>query len=224
LNLLALDTSTEYCSVALLLGDELTHLETHAVQRHSELILPMIEDLLHAAGLELARLDGIAFGAGPGSFTGLRIACGVAQGLAFGAGLPVVPVGTLAALALEAGAPKVLACLDARMGEIYYAAYQCEQGRWKESASPGVGPVDSAPVLEGGGWCGCGSGFAVYADALAKRYGGQLERVAALLYPHARSVARLAMPVLMAGGGLPAEQATPVYVRDKVALKMHEQR
>lgn len=224
LNLLALDTSTEYCSVALLRDEEFTHREAHAVQRHSELILPMIEDLLVASGLELGQLDGIAFGAGPGSFTGLRIACGVAQGLAFGAGLPVVPVGTLAALAQEAGAPKVIACLDARMGEIYHAAYRRDGGRWTEIAAPSVGPAQSAPILEGDGWFGCGSGFAVYADALAKRYGGQLDGVAAALHPHARSIALLAAPVLAAGGGLPAEQAAPIYVRDKVALKMHEQR
>ena len=224
LNLLALDTSTEYCSVALLRDEELTYRDAHAVQRHSELILPMIEDLLVASGLELGQLDGIAFGAGPGSFTGLRIACGVAQGLAFGAGLPVVPVGTLVALAQEAGAPKVIACLDARMGEIYHAAYRRDGASWTEMAAPGVGPAQSAPMLEGDGWFGCGSGFAVYADALAKRYGGQLNGVAGGLHPHARSIARLAAPVLADGGGVPAEQAAPVYVRDKVALKMHEQR
>ena len=224
MNLLALDTSTEYCSVALLRGEALTFRETHAIQRHSELILPLIEDLLVASGLELGQLDGIAFGAGPGSFTGLRIACGVAQGLAFGAGLPVVPIGTLAALAQEAGAPKVIACLDARMGEIYHAAYRRDEVSWTQTAAPGVGPAQSAPMLEGDGWFGCGSGFAVYADALAERYGDQLVGIAAGLHPHARSIARLAAPVLAAGGGLPAEQAAPVYVRNKVAFKMHEQR
>ena len=224
MNLLALDTSTEYCSVALLRDDVLTLREEHAIQRHSELILPMVEDLLLDAGLVLAQLDGIAFGAGPGSFTGLRIACGVAQGLAFGAGLEVVPVGTLMALAQEAGAPKVIACLDARMGEIYHAAYRRDKAGWTQIAAPGVGPAQSAPVLEGDGWFGCGSGFAVYADALAKRYGRQIDGIAAGLHPHARSIARLALPVLAAGGGLPAEQAAPIYVRDKVALKMHEQR
>jgi len=127
-------------------------------------------------------------------------------------------------LAQEAGAPKVIACLDARMGEIYHAAYRRDGGQWSEFTPPGVGPAQSAPALEGNGWFGCGSGFAVYAEALAKRYGGQLEGVAAALYPHARSIARLAAPVLAGGGGLPAEQAAPVYVRDNVALKMHEQR
>jgi tRNA threonylcarbamoyladenosine biosynthesis protein TsaB len=223
LNLLALDTSTEYCSVALLRDDVLALREDRAIQRHSEMILPMIEDLLAASGLALAQLDGIAFGAGPGSFTGLRIACGVAQGLAYGAGLPVVPVGTLAALAQEAGRPKVIACLDARMGEIYHAAYRHDGGHWMEIAAPGVGPAHAAPAVDGDGWFGCGNGFAVYADALSARYGRQLEGVAAGLHPHARSIARLAVPVLAAGRGLPAEQAAPIYVRDKVALKMHEQ-
>ena len=154
LKLLALDTSTEYCSAALLCDAELTHSEAHAVQRHSELILPMIEQLLSAAGVTLTQLDGIAFGSGPGSFTGLRIACGVAQGLAFGAGLPVVPVGTLLALAEEADALNVISCLDARMGEVYHAVYRREQGRWSEIEPPGVGPVESMPEVRGGGWFG----------------------------------------------------------------------
>ncbi|MFL6582213.1 MAG: tRNA (adenosine(37)-N6)-threonylcarbamoyltransferase complex dimerization subunit type 1 TsaB [Burkholderiales bacterium] len=223
MNLLALDTSTEYCSVALLRnGQQLTHLEIHAVQRHSELVLPMIEQLLLAAGMAVGQLDGIAFGAGPGSFTGIRIACGVAQGLAFGAELPVVPVGTLAALAEEVGGTHVLACLDARMGEIYHATYRRHEAGWVELTPPAVGPVSSAPLLEGDGWLGSGNGFAVYGDLLTRRYDGQLLRFEPTLYPHARSIAKLAMPVLAAGGGMPAEQALPFYVRDKVALKMHE--
>ena len=160
MNLLALDTSTEFCSAALLRGESLTHREAHAVQRHSELILPMIEELLASADFELSQLDGIAFGAGPGSFTGLRIACGVAQGLAFGVDIPVVPVGTLVALAQETGADKVIACLDARMGEIYHAVYLRIDASWKELAAPGVGPAQSAPDVEGSDWSGCEIGRA----------------------------------------------------------------
>ncbi|MGQ0580000.1 MAG: tRNA (adenosine(37)-N6)-threonylcarbamoyltransferase complex dimerization subunit type 1 TsaB [Betaproteobacteria bacterium] len=223
MNILALDTSTEYCSVALLHDGKLTFREKLAGAQHSELILPMIDALLSASNLELALLNGVAFGAGPGSFTGLRIACGVAQGLAFGAGLPVVPVGTLLALAQAAGAPRVVTCLDARMGEIYHAAYQRDGTGWSETVTPNVCKADAAARLEGGDWVGCGNGFAVYGDALAARYRGQLSQVRSQVYPHAREVAQLALPVLAAGQGVPAEQALPLYLRDKVARKMHEQ-
>ena len=195
-----------------------------AGQRHSELLLPMVEALLQEGGLELALLDGIAFGAGPGSFTGLRIACGVAQGLALGAGVPVVPVGTLLALAHASKAPRVLTCLDARMGEIYHAAYERAGSGWREAVGPNVCRADQAPDVEGADWVGTGSGFSTYADALALRYGNRLSAIDSDAYPHARAIAELALPQLNAGLGLPAEQAVPVYVRDRVALKMHEQR
>ncbi|MEO8004068.1 MAG: tRNA (adenosine(37)-N6)-threonylcarbamoyltransferase complex dimerization subunit type 1 TsaB [Betaproteobacteria bacterium] len=224
MNLLALDTSTEYCSVALLLDGTLSYREVHAIQRHSELVLPMIGELLSAAGLRPRQLDGVAFGAGPGSFTGLRIACGVAQGLAFGADIPVVPVGTLAALAEESGASRVIACIDARMGEIYHGIYRRDGERWMEVSAPVVCKAVDAPAVSGEGWVGAGSGFIAHSEALRQHYAKNLERVDATLHPHARAIARLARPVLLAGGGLPAEQATPLYVRDKVALKMHEQR
>ena len=223
MNILALDTSTEHCSVALLLDGKLTFREVVAGQRHSELILAMIDALLAASSLELADLHGIAFGAGPGSFTGLRIACGVAQGLAFGTGVPVVPVGTLLALAEAAGAPRVVTCLDARMGEIYHAAYQRNGTGWSETVIPNVCKAEAAPALEGANWVGCGSAFEVYGDALATRYRGQLASVQSRAFPHARHVAQLALPVFAAGHGVPAEQALPLYVRDKVARKMHEQ-
>lgn len=207
-----------------MLGGALTHREVHAVQRHSELVLPMIGELLSAAGLAPGQLDGVAFGAGPGSFTGLRIACGVAQGLAFGVDLPVVPVGTLAALAEESGASRVIACIDARMGEIYHGVYRRDGETWTEISAPVVCKVLDAPAVGGEGWAGAGSGFGAHGEALRQHYAKNLERFDATLHPHARAIARLALPVLMAGGGVPAEQATPLYVRDKVALKMHEQR
>jgi len=184
----------------------------------------MIEALLKQTGLSLERLHGIAFGAGPGSFTGLRIACGVAQGLALGAGVPVVPVGTLLALAQASGASKVLACLDARMGEIYHAAYVRHGEGWQEAVGPNVCRADQAPDIDNGGWSGVGSGFATYASKLAARYEGKLAGSNPNAYPHARAIAELARPRLDSGGGLPAEQAVPLYVRDRVALKMHEQR
>lgn len=193
-----------------------------AGQRHSELLLPMIDAVLGEAGLALAQLQGIAFGAGPGGFTGLRIACGVAQGLALGADLPVVPVGTLLALAQARGAPRVLACLDARMGEIYHAAYEKDGDDWREILAPSVCRAEAAPELPGGDWAGTGSGFAVHGPALRSRYGAKLASVDAEAVPQAVAIAQLGARRLAAGGGLPAEQALPLYVRDRVALKMHE--
>ena len=128
LKVLAFDTSTEYCSVALFQDGAIMSREALAGQRHSELILPMVRQTLTEAGLTLTQLDGIAFGAGPGSFTGLRIACGIAQGLAFGADLPVAGICTLEALAQEAGGGRIIAALDARMSQIYHAAYEERDG------------------------------------------------------------------------------------------------
>ncbi len=126
MKILALDTSTEFLSLALWQHGAVAVREMLAGQKHSELVLPLVRELLDEAGLQLADLDGIAFGMGPGSFTGLRIGCGVAQGLVYGANLPVVGVCTLEALAQQAGADRVIACLDARMNEVYHAAYQRE--------------------------------------------------------------------------------------------------
>jgi tRNA threonylcarbamoyladenosine biosynthesis protein TsaB len=224
LNVLALETSTEHCSVALLHRDGVAARAELAGQRHSELVLPMVDAVLAQAGLRLEDLDGIGFGAGPGSFTGLRIACGVAQGLAFGAGLRVVPVGTLLALAHADGAGRMLACLDARMGEIYHAAYERGPQGWVERIAPNVCKAEAAPALEGGGWRAVGSAFRAYGGALGERYRGQLADVDPAAWPQAGAVADLAAQALAAGGGLPAEQAAPLYVRDRVALKMHEQR
>lgn len=222
MKILAFDTSTEYCTAALLLDDALTYREAHAGQTHSQLLLPMCQDLLAGAGLRLAQLDGIAFGAGPGSFTGLRIACAVAQGLAFGADVPVLGVGTLQALAEASGAARVIACLDARMGEVYHAIYQREAGVWMTLSEPLLCVPEQVPVVTGLDWCGCGSGFTAYAEPLQAHYGVALASIRPELYPHAREIARLAAPRIAAGQGMAAELAAPLYIRDKVALKVCE--
>lgn len=188
----------------------------------SERLLPWASELLAEAGLSLQQLDGVAFGAGPGGFTGLRLACGVAQGLAFGLDVPVVPVGTLAALALASGEGKVLACLDARMHEIYVAAYRVAGDCVEEVMAPKVGAGEAAPLPEGDGWRGAGDGFTACGEVLRQRMGGRLVGVAANAFPTAAAVARLAAPALAAGGGIPAAQAAPLYVRDKVALTTAE--
>ncbi len=220
--ILALDCSTEYCSVALLVDAHATSRTERAGQRHSELLLPMIDAVLAEAGVALEELDGIAFGAGPGSFTGLRIACGVAQGLAFGANLPVVGVSTLLALAEATTAPRVVAILDARMGEIYAAAYEKVNGEWQAVAAPCLTKPAAAPKLPGIDWYAVGSGFAVHAEVLRARYGDQLSHVDADAYPSALHVAALARKMFAAGEQGLIAQALPIYVRDKVALTEQE--
>ncbi len=224
MKLLAIDTSTENCSLALWLEGETLSREVLAGQRHSELVLPMLAELLGEAGIALAALDGIAFGEGPGSFTGLRIACGVAQGLGFGAGLPVLGIGTLLALAEAAPNDRVLACLDARLGEIYHAAYERRDGAWRTVHGPSLGKAQDAPPVAGSGWMGVGSGFAAYGDALGERYGAQLAGADGAAFPQARAIARLAAPLFEQGLGRDAALAAPLYIRNKVALKTSERR
>jgi tRNA threonylcarbamoyladenosine biosynthesis protein TsaB len=221
LKILAIDTSTEYCSVALLDG-EITSQEILAGQRHSELVLPMVKRILDEAGLTLAQLDGIGFGAGPGSFTGLRIACGVAQGLAFGAGLPVIGICTLEALAHEAGGGFVIAALDARMSEIYHAAYEKTAAGWRSISEPVLCQPASAPLLQGTEWTGCGSGFDLYDQVLLDRYHGQIHDIVRGLRPHARAMVELAAPRFARGLGIDPAAAAPLYIRNKVALKEKE--
>jgi tRNA threonylcarbamoyladenosine biosynthesis protein TsaB len=219
---LALETSTEYCSVALWCDGDTHVRESHAGQRHSELLLDMVDDLLGSQGLQVQLLDGIAFGQGPGSFTGLRIACGMAQGLAFAAGLPVVGVDTLLAMASATRQQRVVCCMDARMREIYHAAYEKSATGWETVCAPGVCPPAAAPLLPAGQWHGCGSGFEAYREALTQRYAGSLCGISCDVHPHAREIAVLAVPLFEAGKGLDAAAAAPVYVRDKVALRSDE--
>jgi tRNA threonylcarbamoyladenosine biosynthesis protein TsaB len=222
MKILAFDTSTEYLSLALWRDGEMSVREQLAGQTHSSLILPQLREMLDEAGLELADFDGIAFGAGPGSFTGLRIGCGVAQGLAFGAGLPVLGVSTLLALAAASGHDKVIACLDARMGEVYHAAYLRREGGWLVVHEPGLYAPEKVPAVQGEDWCGIGSGWAAYGDTLQASYHGHIGSTQPAAFPHARDIAALAAPLFAQGLGRPAHEAAPVYIRNKVALKMSE--
>jgi len=225
MQILAIDTSTEFLSLALWLNGRVLSRDIHAGQTHSQQILPTLCTLLDEAKIELTALDGIAFGAGPGSFTGLRIACGVAQGLAFGANLPVVAVSTLQALAQQSGAEKVIACLDARMGEIYHAAYEKQNGEWLEVSAPALFKPEDAPKVNGDDWVGVGTGWLVYPDVLQAVYGEQSREMPAPdhhSHPTATSIAELALPTFEAGLARPAQEAAPIYIRNKVALKMSE--
>jgi tRNA threonylcarbamoyladenosine biosynthesis protein TsaB len=222
MNLIALETSTEYCSLAVSRGAQLFERSFHAGQRHSELALPALRELLRQAELDMQAIQGIAYGAGPGSFTGLRIACGMAQGLALARNLPVAGIGTLLALAQDCGADKVIACLDARMGEVYHAAY-CRSGdKWIEMHAPALYKPDQVPPVDGEDWVGCGSGFRAHGAVLAQCYRGKLSRTDTDAVPGAVAMLRLAAPVFAAGEGLDPAAAAPLYVRDKVALKSSE--
>jgi len=209
------ETSTDWCSVALWRDGEVASLEQQAPNRHGELVLPMLERLLAGAGIGMAQLEAVAFGAGPGSFTGLRIACGVAQGIAFAHGLPVIGISTLEAIAEESGAQRVAACIDARMNEVYFAAFERRTGGWHEAIPAMCMAPASLPGLPDDGWIGCGNGFAAHGSL-----GFQI--VIPEIHPTAVAVARLAAPRLQAGEGVDAALAVPVYVRDKVALTVAE--
>lgn len=226
MRILALDTSTEYLSLALLLDGETLSRDLRAGQQHSELILPMTQELLAEAGIALRDLDCIAFGQGPGSFTGLRIGCGVAQGLAFGADLPLAPVSTLLALAQGSGHDSVVACLDARMGEVYHAIYQREHQRgqegWNTMSEAGLYSPQDVPAVEGDHWAGVGSGFSAYHEQLSARYAGRLQHIDGTRFPHAQDIATLAATMVAAGQTVAPDEAAPLYIRDKVALKTSE--
>ena len=222
MKLLAIDTSAEACSAALLLDGELRERFEVQPQRQSELILPMMEGLLAEAGLRLVALDALAFGRGPGSFTGVRIATGVVQGAAYAADLPVVPVSSLAALAQghlrETGRGRVLVAADARLSEVYWAA--CAAGAGGVMRVVGgelVCPPAVVPIPATGDWDGVGSGWVVHGETLAVRLGGQLRRIGGAIHCHARDVAVIAAADFAAGLAVSAAAALPVYLRDRVA-------
>ena len=230
MNLLAIDTSTDFCSVAANRGAELVSRHEPAGRRQAERILDMVGEVLAEARLEIAQIHGIAYGAGPGSFSGLRIAAGVAQGLALARGIGVVGVGTLLALAEEAAeqaaggaaGSRIVACLDAHMGEVYHAAYRRDGAGWEEVSVPGLYKPEAVPLAPGRGWLGCGDGFAAYRERLGARLGESISAIRPETAPTARAVLKLATPRFAAGDAKDAAEAVPVYLRDKVALKTSE--
>ena len=219
-NILALDATTDMCSVAWTDGSRWVERAELAGQRHSALLLAMVDAVLREAGIGLRDMDEIAFGAGPGSFTGLRIACGVAQGLALGAQLPVRAVSSLMALAQASDARAVIAALDARMSEVYWAAYQrgTDGNQWEVVSEPVVALPGAVSAPDGRNWVGVGNGFAAY-PVLRERLDA-LERIEEQVAVTARAIAELAL----AGQGALglADEASPHYVRDKVAQTVAE--
>nr|VFJ47718.1 MAG: tRNA threonylcarbamoyladenosine biosynthesis protein TsaB [Candidatus Kentron sp. FW] len=228
-SILAIDTSTDACSVALYSGGEYSESHVLAPRRHTEILLPEIEALLSRSALSLHDLDGLAFGRGPGAFTGLRIATGVIQGLAFGTGLPVIPISSLQALAQgiwrEHKERNVLTALDARMGEVYWGAYRIGPGGLAVSVTDECVCVPEKVTLPEGSWFGAGSGWTTYGEVLDQRIKQlsnhdrvrrELRSIEQDCYPHARDVATLAIAALEHTEIVTAEQAQPVYLRNRV--------
>lgn len=221
MKLLAIDTATEMCSVALQIGDELLSRQAIAPRSHTELILPMVDEVLTQAGCTLTALDALVYDRGPGAFTGLRIGTGVVQGLALGAGLPVIEISSLAALAQEAyqldQAQTVLACIDARKAEVYWGCYAAQHGLMQLLGEEHVGPANAvAPPMTG--LCyGVGTGFDAYAAELAANANVRLSGYAGQRYPLARYLLPLAIAAWAAGKAIAPQAAQPVYLRNDVA-------
>jgi len=224
MNLLALETSSPVGSIALLCGGDVLERFIETPREQTDLVLPFVDDVLAAAGLALRDLDAIAFGRGPGSFTGLRIAAAVTQGLAFASGVPVVAVSSLEALAQRAwrelGVDDALVCVDARMREVYAARYVVQRGRATLCGEERLCPPEAlaAGGVDGDGWTGVGSGFAAYADVLAP-LAARAARVVPDLVPAARDLLVAAADDVAAGRLLAPEAALPVYLRDESAWR-----
>jgi tRNA threonylcarbamoyladenosine biosynthesis protein TsaB len=217
MKILALETAADPGSVALWLDGRVVFRECPRELSNSAALLPLAGAVLETEGLGFSDLDGIAFGMGPGSFTGLRVACGVAQGLAVARDLPLLGVGTLDAMALAAGGGRVIVALDARMGEVYH-------GRFVDGlAQGGIGvcPPECVPLPASSGWLACGNGLAAY-PALRERLAGVATDWKADIRPRAEFIARLAAPRLERGEGIDPADAAPLYVRDKVAKTIAE--
>lgn len=218
MKILALETATEACSAAVWLDGEVVE-RFELGRRHSERILSMVEEVLAESGHVLGQMDALAYGRGPGSFTGLRIGAGVVQGLAFGADLPVVPVSTLEALAQGQDTARVLAALDARMGQVYWGlCVNSTSGMTLVEAERVSAPTDI--VLPGDDtWLGVGSGWDAYGATLLQGLGSRIHAWQAQVWPRARHVAQLGARGYAGGSAVAAQEALPLYVRDDVAHK-----
>lgn len=223
---LAIDTSSEQLSLALSISSgsavSIVAREWAVGQKHAELTLPYLRELLNEQQLSINDIEGIAYPSGPGSFTGLRIGCGITQGLAFAQNIPVVGISTLESLAQASGAIRAYVCIDARMNQVYCAAFERVGDQWQTIHAAQVCNPEDVPIPAGNDWFGIGTGFTSYHDALQARLGPHLSQIDATRQPHAREMLQLALSQFAAGQGLRAEQANLVYLRDKVALKTHE--
>lgn len=224
MKLLAIETATEACSVALWIDGEVHERFGVAPRQHAELALPWAERLLADAGVARSQLDAVAVGRGPGAFTGVRLAVALAQGIALALDRPVLPVSTLAALAMQAEGERMLAAIDARMGEIYVAAFRREGDAVVATSEEMVIAPALYELPVGDGWVGVGTGFAAAENALQTRHAGRFVRIDAGALPHAADVARLGALAFERGEAVAPERVEPAYLRNNVALTLAEQR
>lgn len=223
MKLLAIETATEACSVAVLVDGAVIERFEVAPRRHTELALPWADALLAEAGIAKSQFDAIAVGRGPGAFTGVRLAIALAQGIALALDRPLLPVSTLAALAMQASGERILAAIDARMGEIYVAGFQRDgEGVVATSDEIVIAPGEYAAQV-GNDWHGVGTGFAGADAVLAARLKGQLASIDAGALPHAADVARLGALAFARGEAITPERIEPAYLRNNVALTIAEQ-
>lgn len=224
MKLLALETATEACSVAVWIDGEVRERFELAPRRHAEVALPWAQQLLSEAGIAKSQLDAIAVGRGPGAFTGVRLAIALAQGIALALDRPVVPVSTLAALAMQARGDRILAAIDARMGEVYSAAF-ARHGDGIVAMSAEIVGAPQAVLLpdDGNDWHGLGTGFSAVDHALQTHLAARLATIDAAALPHAADIARLAAAAFARGEAISAERIEPAYLRDNVALTIAQQ-
>jgi tRNA threonylcarbamoyladenosine biosynthesis protein TsaB len=223
LKLLAIETSTEACSVALYVDGEVIARHELAPRRHTQLVLPWADELMAQAGLRKSQLDAIAVGRGPGAFTGVRLAIAIAQGLALALDRPVLPVSTLAVLATRGQGTRVLAAIDARMGEVYLGEFTRSGDGRVLAAGPELIVAPAQAARPGQAVYGVGTGYSAESGALVARLGDTLQDFDASALPHAADLARLAADAFARGEAIAPDQLEPAYLRDKVALTLVEQ-
>lgn len=224
MKILAIDTATEACSAALYIDGETIELFQLAPREHTQLVLKMVKSLLEQAGIRISDLDALAFGRGPGSFTGVRIATGVVQGMAFAADLPVVPISTLASIAQSTFEDKqytaVLAGIDARMGAMYWGCYLLgDNGLMQLQGEEQVLAPELVKIPDDSEWVGSGSAWESYSEQLARNLGGSIKQAFTDYFPHSGSIVKLAVAEYELGHAVEAHKALPVYLRDDVAKK-----
>ncbi|MDH5423852.1 MAG: tRNA (adenosine(37)-N6)-threonylcarbamoyltransferase complex dimerization subunit type 1 TsaB [Gammaproteobacteria bacterium] len=228
MKILAIDTATEACSAALYVDGEVSSAFKLAPREHTQLILPMVDQLLSDAGFLAKQLDGLSFARGPGAFTGVRIAAGIIQGLSYAADIPVLPVSTLAAIAAgvyyQHGHQDVLTAIDARMGEVYWGVYHVTDDAIELTDHEMVSTVENLPSQAGKNWAGAGTGWSEYNELLSTKYRIKQDMVYGDYLPSAEHIVKLAAQDFRAGKQMSAHQAQPVYLRDNVAKKKSSQK